>query len=346
MKRIPNFIKGPVIVAVVLAAMVVGVKASYGGFKHPYHVTLTLSRAGQQMQLGSDVREHGVKVGSVSNIQLVDRQAKLTLQIDQQYRIPSSSQAIVSLKTLLGAKFVDLQFTSMKGPFLADGGIVRTTSVGPELEDALADGTNVLDALQPADLATVVNQLALGARGHGQDVARGLVANRQLSTLFAQTLPSQLAGLHDFDVIFAALRQRGVDLNNLADYLNQGVPVYASTSAQKNLDDALKAIAPFANNLSDLFVYDRAAFDQMYNAGDIVLGAISSDPNGLYDLVHGLYRYVYKLGGDPYQNLGNGTASAGFTAFLGGNTNNQTLIQICGSLPPIIRDKLPICKGA
>jgi len=336
------------ILALVGAGMFVGLKAAYGGFGHYYDVSVTLPRTGEQLTTGSDVRMHGVIVGKVVRVQLVDRQARLTMQIDRQYQVPSSAEADITLTTLLGAKFVDLRFARYGPPFLKNGDRISTGHVGPELEDALDDGVSVLQAIDPSDLSTVVGQLTTAARGHGDDVARGLTANAQLSSLFVRTLDPQLKALHDFDVIFGALRNSAVDLNNLAAAINQGVPVYASKSAQANLDKALRAIQPFANNLSDLLILNRSDWDRMMTYGNVVLGAVADRTGGLEDLIHGLYRYVYRLGGPPCTTicgLHDGSAAAGFVNFIGGDSSAQNIAEICGALPPAVRTLVPLCTG-
>jgi virulence factor Mce-like protein len=339
---------GPLILALVGTGMFVGLKAAYGGFGHYYDVSVTLPRTGEQLTTGSDVRMHGVIVGKVVRVQLVDRQARLTMQIQRRYQVPSSAEADITLTTLLGAKFVDLRFARYGPPFLKDGDRIRTGHVGPELEDALDDGVSVLQAVDPSDLSTVVGQLTTAARGRGDDVARGLTANAQLSTLFVKTLDPQLKALHDFDVIFGALRNSGVDLNNLAAAINQGVPVYASKSAQANLDKALRAIQPFANNLGDLLILNRSDWDRMIDSGDTVLQAIADRPQGLSDLVHGLWQYVYKLSPPPCAaacGLTDGSGAAGFTNFMGGDTRRQMVLMICAALPLQVRAEIPACRG-
>src|SRR5437867_8332093 len=105
-RRVPALLVGPLIVALLVAGMVVAVKAAYGGFGHTYPLSVDVPRAGQQLQVGSDVRMHGVRVGEVSHIRLVDpRTVRLTLRMSRQYRVPASAQAVITLKTLLGAKF-------------------------------------------------------------------------------------------------------------------------------------------------------------------------------------------------------------------------------------------------
>jgi phospholipid/cholesterol/gamma-HCH transport system substrate-binding protein len=345
-RRLPAIIVGPLVLALFAAALVTGVKAAYGGFGRYYTLSVDLPRAGQQMRSGSDVRIRGVPVGRVSKIQLEGHHARLILTMKQEYRVPASAEAVITLKTLLGAKYIDLRFDRYTGPFLSDGGRIRTSHVGPELEDALADGTRVLDAIRPNDLATIVSELARGTRGHGEDVARGIAANEQLSALFARTLDPQIQSLHDFEVLFGELQAKGADLNQLADAINQGVPVYASRQAQANLRAALQAVTPFANDLADLLIFNKADWDRMIDAGDKVLGAIAARPGGLRDLVVGLYRYVFKLGGPPFRApFLKGSAAAGFVAFIGGDDGEDNRRQICNAIPPDLRHKMHYCDG-
>jgi len=347
-RRPPAIIVGPLIAAVVLAAMAFGVKFAYGGYSNSYTVSMELPRASQLLQPGSDVRASGVVVGHVEGIRLTGRHVTVSLQISQQYKVPRSAQAFVDLKTLLGAKYVDLRFDRYAPPFLSGGGRIASAHVGPELEDALQDGVQVLDAIRPNDLATVVSTLASAAAGHGQDIARGLVANNELSALFARTLDPQLRALHDFDVVFGALKDKGVDLNRLAAAINQGVPVYASTQAQRDLDKALRALQPFSTNLADLLILNKSDWDTMMDSGDVVLGSIAARPDGLHDLVQGLYRYVFKLGQPPCTTvcgLTDGSAAAGFTNFMGGDSSQQNQEMICWALPIAIRETIPFCQG-
>ena len=118
-------------------------------------------------------------------------------------------------------------------------------TIGPELQAVVQSGTDVFSAISPNDLATVVGNLTEAARGHGEDIRQGFEANAKLSTIFAKTIPPQLRALHDFDVIFGALKDKGVDLNRLADAVNVGAPVYASAHAHQLLRKAGARLYPF-----------------------------------------------------------------------------------------------------
>jgi ABC-type transporter Mla subunit MlaD len=166
-----------------------------------------------------------------------------------------------------------------------------------------------------------------------------------LSDLFAATLKPQVESLRDLSTVFGALKKRGVDFNRLAAAVNAGAPVYASPKAQAELDKALKALVPFAENLSDLLILNRSDWDRMFDTQDVVLQTIANNPGGLRELVHGLYRYMYKLGQpiDKFFLSGDGSAGAGFTAFSGGNSDKESQNQICDAFPDEIRNLIPAC---
>src|SRR5437588_10581816 len=108
-KVVRSLIIGPIVVVAVIALIALGLKAAYGGFAHTYRLTVDMPRASQNLLVGSDVRERGVVIGTVSGMQLVDRRVRLTLTIHGQYRVPADAAVAVDLKTLLGAKYLDLR---------------------------------------------------------------------------------------------------------------------------------------------------------------------------------------------------------------------------------------------
>lgn len=346
-RRLGLILGGSLLVVLIGAGVYFSVNYAYGAYGNYYYVTADLDRAGQQLKINGDVRIRGVKVGKISGIELVDRKARITLEIEDRFKVPDDTEAVISLKTPLGAKYVDLQFDPASGgPYLADGDVIDEARVGPELEDLLADGTAVLDAISPDDIATILDELSSASQGRGDVVARGIRANNELSLLFAETLDPQIKALDDFVTIFGELEKVGVDLNQLADAMNEGAPVYASEAGQRQLSLALKTVVPFSENLADLLILNRADWDRMIESGDIVLGTVARNPEGLRDLVRGLYTYVYKLGDDidPFFRMNDGSAGAGFTAFIGGNDQEEEENQICDAFPKDVKDKIPACK--
>jgi phospholipid/cholesterol/gamma-HCH transport system substrate-binding protein len=345
-RRLRLIIGGLAIIGALGTGVYYSVSYAYGAFGDYYYVTADLDRAGQQLKINGDVRVRGVKVGKISGIELVDHRAQVTLEIEDQHQIPTDAEGVISLKTPLGAKYMDLVFEpTTAGPWLQDGDTLTEARAGPELEDALDDGVAVLEAINPDQAATIIFELSEAARGRGDMIARGLKANSDLSDIFAATLDPQLKVLEDFTTLFGELEKVGVDLNQLADAVNEGAPVYASAEAQANLRLALDTVVPFADDFADLLILNRDDWDRMIEQGDIALSTIAARPQGLRNLVHGLYRYVTKLGEDiaPPFRLSDGSAGAGFTAFMGGNDQEEEENQICDAFPDDVKDQIPAC---
>src|SRR5256886_10323315 len=145
---------GPILIAALAVGMFFGLKLRYGDYAHYTYVKVDLPRAGQLVRAGTDVRERGVVIGKVSDIQLVNRHAMLTLRIDAPYHVPRDAHAYVDLKTLLGDKYIDLQSTSYGAPWLTDDSTIQGT-IGPELESVVQSGTDIFKSISPGELATV-----------------------------------------------------------------------------------------------------------------------------------------------------------------------------------------------
>ena len=90
------------------------------------------------LQVGSDVRIGGVKVGSVTKQELdAERfQAVVTMTIKQSVQVPSDSSASVTGDSLLGGKYLKIEPGPSKA-MIANGGEIRKTKDALVLEQVL-----------------------------------------------------------------------------------------------------------------------------------------------------------------------------------------------------------------
>lgn len=154
---------------------------SIASYRHVFtdHVTVVVQarQAGEQLNVGGDVRMNGAIVGRVSGVSTGrGGGAAVSLQIDSDdaRRIPSDVRARILPTTLFGQKYVELTSSSTTAAgHLRDGAVVAedTSAEAIELTDVLDDLDPVLTAVRPERLSAALSGLADGLRGRGGDLA-------------------------------------------------------------------------------------------------------------------------------------------------------------------------------
>ncbi|MER3453466.1 MAG: hypothetical protein C4344_07540, partial [Acidimicrobiia bacterium] len=196
-----------------VAAVVLGVKVATGTLRPVYHLRATFSAAGQGLIRDSDVKIHGVNIGRVTRVRLVSGRAEVTMEIRR-----GDASATIRPKTLFGEKFVDIDPGPREttGPFLGDNGRIRHTLGGFELERVLSEAFPILKAIDPAELAVVLDTLAGSARGNGPAINRQIANSAAAADVAAAHDADTRRFLADLAAISEELARRADDIAALA----------------------------------------------------------------------------------------------------------------------------------
>src|SRR5437588_1531480 len=164
---------------------VFGVYLGSGKLSPKYRLRARFTTAGQGLQNGSDVKIHGINVGLVTTVHLVNGEAEVHMALHSGENVPTTSSATIRPKTLFGEKFVDIDPGSNegKGPFLKDNAFIKQTTGGFELERVLTDAYPILQAIKPEDVTTLLDTLAKAGDGLGPEINRQIVAFQQISDI-------------------------------------------------------------------------------------------------------------------------------------------------------------------
>lgn len=81
------------------------------------------------LKKGASVEIAGVQIGEVSNIELIDPQAKITLLIDKNVKIKDDDIALIRTKGIIGDRYVKISRGSSSIEVAASGTISETESV-------------------------------------------------------------------------------------------------------------------------------------------------------------------------------------------------------------------------
>lgn len=122
---------------------------------------------------GAPVMLNDVEIGKVEGIELDHNQALVTMKLKQSANVPQGVTARIRSTSLLGERIVDLDIPSTlpeSAPSLRDGAMITNTTVRPELEDLVREGTEVLAPIAASEIATLVNEGAAGFTGKGDEL--------------------------------------------------------------------------------------------------------------------------------------------------------------------------------
>jgi len=166
-------LRGVAYLAVVAVLLALVLARFSGSFADQVKVTAMLTRTGDALTPGSDVKMRGVLVGRVGHIQRETGKSGADVQLLLDPAKADSVPAEVTARSLpanfFGQSFVDLvPPTSSAGAIRAGARIPADTSAETvELQDVFAKLYRVLSAVQPAKLATVIGALAEALDGRG-----------------------------------------------------------------------------------------------------------------------------------------------------------------------------------
>jgi phospholipid/cholesterol/gamma-HCH transport system substrate-binding protein len=147
-------------------------------------LTLQTGTIGNALQRGSDVKLHGVPVGTVTKLETADGGATLTLGIKPSTldELPVGTTARLLPKTLFGERFVSLVTPDGRsgrgGETLEAGGTIHqdVSDESVELEQVFDELLPLLQSINPDRLSASLGELATMLRGQGRAIGDNLAA--------------------------------------------------------------------------------------------------------------------------------------------------------------------------
>lgn len=222
-------------------------------------LTMTLPTRGQ-LDVGSPVNLHGIRIGSVSRVAREGNGAELTLLIDSKHNIPTNSRVKVEQLSAVGEPFIDFQPDVLQEPYLPDNATIATEKVTAPIEtaDVFKRIGTLTNAIESNDIAGLLESLRQATNASTTALSR----LQQSGQLFQQVVASRLPQIR---AMLAASQQyqgnaewlpNAVDntLTALTKILNQAniyLPAIDSVVRDANVPATNRAvITPFINSVS------------------------------------------------------------------------------------------------
>lgn len=343
MSPLAEAVAGALCLVLLAGALFLGTQWALGAFDQRQEIDVVLGELGQGIISGSDVRARDVLVGKVGEIRLDDRhRAVATLSLDPGFRMPERATFRTNARTLLGEKQVEILFDgdAATGPFLADGARVDDPSRVVELQDVLAELTDLFAAIDPEDLAVLTTD-GLGAfGGQGPAIARAVDEGARASATLRRSLPDQVAATRDLSLLAERLGSEGEAFNRMGSGLVRGLPTISDN--REPLVTLLDELARFSRVLHETFTVDRANIDRLLVEGDSVTRMLFAYAPEVGEVMSGLASYASNYAGG-FMDPGIDGEAARFQAFI--DPDDVIGAEVCEQLPPELATELPLCEG-
>ena len=301
------------------SATVLGVKWADGAFRDVYQLEGVFAAAGQGLIEDSNVKIHGVNIGRVAKVRFEDGQARVRMDIDAGQRVPVGAKAIIRPKTLFGEKFVDIDpgATEASGPYLDRGDRIDDTRGGFELEAVLGDTYPLLKAVDPAELMTVLSELADAGDDLGETINRSIVNGSELASTFAGNAEETEQFLESFAEVSDELAASADDLLAIADAGNVALPTL--NEREGDVVALLQQAGRLSNDVADLLEANRPFVDAAMVDGSRSLQVLYDERSRVIPLVSGLRSYLQSLASAVRIEVGDGTLMGAVKAIMGGD---------------------------
>ncbi|MWA02519.1 MCE family protein [Actinomadura sp. LD22] len=334
------------------AALVAGAAlASYLAARdtHPgsTYLTATFGRAGEGLDDRSDVKIRGVKVGQVASVRLTPQgKALVRIRLDHGVHAPTTSEAAISPLSAFGPKFVDLRpgQGEGRGPYLHDGGTIAKTSDPQDLNDIAAPTVDLLDALGPNDIATIMRSLGTGLDGRGAELA-GLVddSSKLLGTTARRS--GDLGSIIGNGGALAGTAARHADeIGKITDDLSLVAPTLTKDPGQ--FDELLGGLDESSRTLTQILAANPKAPGRVLDAFTPAAGVLYKYRDYFPDLISSSGLILTQLAGIANIPGPHGTLLSRVTIHINpSNALCESLPGICGPIEPAVPNKPNPPKG-
>ncbi|WP_280347165.1 MlaD family protein [Nocardia neocaledoniensis] len=188
----------------------------------------------------SPVLLSGIRVGEVTGVRTVATGVEVALRVDDEYRIPVASTAVIENLSALGEPYVQFVPTRAGAPYLADGQTIETSAVRTptSLPEVARRVTELLNQLDPSTIRSLIDTFSQGLAG-----TEAIMPQLARSTsLLAATLLSRTDKIR---ALLTDLQTLGGEMDWTGAALADAGPEWGALGG--TFDDAAEAVAAWAN---------------------------------------------------------------------------------------------------
>jgi phospholipid/cholesterol/gamma-HCH transport system substrate-binding protein len=252
--------------AVVLVGLLLGgvTTVVHGAFFRPKTVTAFFTSA-TSIYPGDEVRVSGVKVGTITGIEPEGAQAKMTLHIDADVRIPADAKVVIVAQNLLAARYVEFAPAYRSGgPKLSDGAVIplERTAIPVEWDEVktqlmrLATDLGPTSKVSTPSVAGFIDSVANALEGNGDKLRETLTQLSGVGRILARGSGNIVDVIKNLQTFVTALRDSNAQIVQFQDRFATLTSVLNESrseldAALSNLSSAVGEVKRFISETGD-----------------------------------------------------------------------------------------------
>lgn len=208
--------------------------------------------------VNDNVKVAGVVVGKVTGISIEDGRAKVTMAVDERYRMTSDSAASIRWRNLLGQRYVYL-YPGTASTVLGDGEEVPNTRSVIDLGELFNRLGPIVAAIDPAQVNTFLDSITQALEGNEQQV--GQIIDDLGELMGGLATRDQAIGdlVEDLDRVAQTVNARDAQIRTVLDNL---VTISATFSDNTDVvDGAITDLGSVSQDAATLLANNRDQVD-------------------------------------------------------------------------------------
>lgn len=217
----------------------------------------------------ANVTFRGTTVGKVIAVEPTEQGARVTMNINDDTRVPIDTVANVHSVSAVGEQFLDLVSTEITGQYFKDGDTITKGRVPAEVGPALDAAQRGLAALPEEKISGLLDETAKAVGGLGPSLKRLVDGTQALAGDFRDNLPAVTDIVENSGPIIDSQVNSGDAISQWAANLN----TIAAQTAEKDaaLRSGLQQAAPTADQLNAVFSDVRESLPQTLANLEVVI---------------------------------------------------------------------------
>ena len=223
-----------------------------------------------------------VTIGEVTEIDLVGREAVVTMEIDPSAGVPGGVIARIRRTSVLGERIVDLAIPEglpSGAPPLADGDRIAQTEVRADLEDLVVEGADVLAPIAAGEVATLVDEGAKGFGDGGEELATFLRNMSEIVRGFQGRTPAIRNMIRAMDGFNSTIATRADE--HAASIANTARSLRVLREESEELTAAIRALDRLAVGGRGILEAHRDEMDRFFHQMHVILRVLDEEQGSI-----------------------------------------------------------------